>query len=75
MKSEFHCCTIGCPKPAEWVIYPQNGKPYDDTHACTEHVGGMLSDAYEHRIFPIQVAIEQSEQYRASPSAPGGEGL
>ncbi len=44
------CCQIDCEEPAEWEIYAE-GVP--DTVACTEHVGELLTDAQEHRIFRI----------------------
>jgi len=46
-----HCCQIGCEKEAEWEIYA-DGVP--DTTACTEHVGELLTDANEHRIFRLE---------------------
>ena len=50
------CCQKDCKKDAEWEIYA-DGVP--DTMACTEHVGELLTDANEHRIFhapsPTQV--------------------
>ncbi len=44
---------IGCQKDAEWEIWHGNG-PDDNTVACTEHVGEMLTDAPEHRIYPVE---------------------
>jgi len=49
-KTKEHCCKIGCIKDAEWGIYA-DGVP--DTSACTEHIGELLTDAKEHRIFRI----------------------
>jgi len=46
-----HCCELNCTKDAEWEIYA-DGVP--DTAACTEHVGELLTDAKEHRIFRIK---------------------
>lgn len=48
-----HCCQIDCKKDAEWEIYA-DGVP--DTTACTKHVGELLTDANEHRIFHIAKA-------------------
>jgi hypothetical protein len=52
------CCYIvnqetheGCPKPAEWEIWDSPG-PCGDTLACSDHVGHLLSDGPEHRVYP-----------------------
>ncbi len=45
------CCQLTCKKPAEWEIYTKD----DNTVACTEHVGELLTDAKEHRIFRFPV--------------------
>ncbi len=46
-----------CENPAEWEIweYDEKGRcgPDNFTDACTEHVGDLLSDQPEHRIFSI----------------------
>ncbi len=42
------CCQIDCTKDAEWEIYAD---AVPDTVACTDHVGELLTDANEHRIF------------------------
>lgn len=44
---------IGCPKTAEWQIW-HGTSPDDNTFSCTEHVGEMLTDAPEHRIYPVE---------------------
>lgn len=49
-KPKEHCCQIDCNEDAEWEIYAE-GVP--DTAACTKHVGELLTDAKEHRIFRI----------------------
>jgi hypothetical protein len=42
----------GCRKDAEWEIYGSNG--YEDVaHACTEHVGPLLSDGGRHEVYPV----------------------
>jgi hypothetical protein len=53
------CCYIkkdsgvACSNVAEWAII--HGPTVDDyTEACTEHVGDLLTDAPEHRIYPIR---------------------
>jgi len=54
------CCCIPdqnrldrrCQNDAEWTI--EHGPTPDDyTESCTEHVGTMLTDAVEHRIYRI----------------------
>lgn len=47
------CCKLDCQHESEWVIYDGAG-PEDYTEACTVHVGDLLSDAPEHRIYPKQ---------------------
>ncbi|HDZ13422.1 hypothetical protein LCGC14_0621970 [marine sediment metagenome] len=46
-----HCCQLECKKDAEWEIF--TNKPHSDAAVCTEHVGELLTDAQEHRIFRI----------------------
>ncbi len=52
------CCWIGgwrnrpCRASAEWLIVHGPG-PEDYTHACTDHVGELLTDASEHRIYRL----------------------
>jgi len=54
MKQQLHCCKIGCKAPPQWIIYQvPSPEPYELRHACTAHVGDMLTDAPEHHIFPI----------------------
>jgi len=48
--SKEQCCQIDCKKDAEWEIYADS---VPDTVACTEHVGELLTDAVEHRIFRL----------------------
>lgn len=48
------CCKLGCEHKAEWRIFNGPG-PEDYTEACTPHVGELLSDAPEHRVYPIVV--------------------
>jgi hypothetical protein len=54
-----HCCYIdrdraACPVGAEWEIW-DGVQPYFDhyLHACTEHVGALLTDLPEHRVYRI----------------------
>lgn len=57
---EAHCCCIpdqenldeGCPAPAKWIIV-HGDLPDEYTHSCTEHIGELLTDAPEHRIYPL----------------------
>ena len=44
-----------CGMEALWEIFPEGGRPYNSVLACTEHVGDMLSDAYLHRVYNIEV--------------------
>jgi len=58
MKSE--CCFIGevsgfqCGNEGEWRIFWTPFGLEDYTESCTRHVGEMLTDAVEHRIFSIE---------------------
>lgn len=53
-----HCCYVGsksgasCGNQAEWRIVSGNG-PDDYTESCTRHVGEMLTDAPEHRVYSL----------------------
>ena len=40
-----------CTSPAEWEIIPMPFHPDANTLACSKHVGALLTDAVEHRIF------------------------
>lgn len=42
---------VGCGKAAEWELV-HGPRPDDYTHACSEHLGGLLTDAKEHRVYP-----------------------
>lgn len=46
------CCEIDCLKPAEWTIV-SGSSPDDYTEACTLHVGELLCDAAEHKVYPL----------------------
>jgi len=54
------CCCIPdqsrldrrCENDAEWVI-EYGPTPDDYTESCTDHVGIMLTDAVEHRVYRI----------------------
>lgn len=54
------CCYIGehvglqCGNEAIWRICNHPYGPDDYTDSCTRHVGEMLTDAPEHRIFPLE---------------------
>jgi len=43
---------VSCPRAAEWEIHFAHDA-MRPTEACTEHVGVLLSDDSEHRIYPI----------------------
>lgn len=42
----------GCQNDAEWQIV-SGSCDSDCTESCTEHIGGLLTDAAEQRIYPI----------------------
>lgn len=50
-KDFAYCCMIGCHRPAEWQIESAGSL---HTHACTAHVGELLTDGPEHRLTPIR---------------------
>lgn len=56
-RTDCLCCFIRdpnrCIKTAEWEILSSDPTQYDITHACTEHVGAMLSDSPRHSIVPL----------------------
>lgn len=60
MTQTTECCYIGektglpCGNAAEWRIcwVPFNVDDY--TEACTRHVGELLTDAPEHRIYSLE---------------------
>ena len=41
-----------CEAGASWQIW-HGPSPEDYTEACTDHVGELLTDAPEHRVYPI----------------------
>lgn len=66
------CCYIdektgeSCHAKAEWEL--RHGHGIDDyTHCCTEHVGVLLTDAAEHRIYPLG-SKEFIEAWHAQPA-------
>ncbi|HUU93205.1 MAG TPA: hypothetical protein VM238_18580 [Phycisphaerae bacterium] len=42
----------GCQNEAKWEIWGDPGRG-EYTEACTDHVGALLDDSKEHRLFPI----------------------
>ena len=44
-----------CKRVAEWFIWAPPD-PYNYTVACTEHVGDLLWDATEFRVYPMDFA-------------------
>jgi len=64
-KSELFCCFVGdsgrCEALAEWIV-AYGASPDDLTHSCTTHVGELLSDAKEHRIYPIECESARPEE-------------
>jgi len=58
--SVARCCFIApasgsCEQPAEWEIKntTEGADPYDYTHACTQHVGGLLTEGGDHAVYPV----------------------
>ena len=54
---ERKCCfldngIVSCGSNAEWEIH-EHGKLYETVDACTKHVGDLLTDSPEHRIYPV----------------------
>jgi hypothetical protein len=46
------CCFLPCNEKAEWIIV--HGLTCDDvTESCTKHMGDLMTDAKEHRIYRI----------------------
>lgn len=61
--SERKCCFLQerssdpltpCGAPAEWELYGSN-EPREPVDACTVHVGALLDDSPETRVYPIPV--------------------
>jgi hypothetical protein len=49
---EPHCCLVGCDADADVEI--RHGPKADDyTHACTAHIGDLLTDEYQHTITAV----------------------
>ena len=51
------CCFIDregddCGRVAEWGIY-HGSEPHEYTESCTGHVGDLLTDAPEHKVYPL----------------------
>lgn len=46
------CCEPKCELDAKWEIWWGNA-PDDGTHACDEHVGGLLESDAENRVYSI----------------------
>ena len=53
-----YCCKIGCDKPAEVIIWYGNN-PDDYTESCLSHIGDLLTDATEHRLYRIEKKIKK----------------
>jgi hypothetical protein len=66
MSERLTCCYIGektkleCGNDAEWEIWHGVG-PDDNTLSCTRHVGEMLTDAAEHRVYPVDVSARTTQ--------------
>lgn len=48
-EKKLHCCAVGCDNDAD-VEIRHGSAPDDFTHACTEHIGDLLTDEYQHTI-------------------------
>lgn len=55
-ENERICCFPDCEKLAEWVIV-HGQAPDDYTESCSVHVGELLTDAPEHKIYPIRRGV------------------
>lgn len=47
------CCHIPCDKDAEWVMMYTPFGLDEYTHSCSGHLGDMMTDGYEHRIYHV----------------------
>lgn len=55
------CCWPDCDNLAEWEI--RDGPGLEDyTESCTKHVGNLLQDKPEHRIYPIEQEVRDAEK-------------
>lgn len=57
ISKEQKCCFPDCMKSAKWKICIHHESKFaciESTFACTEHVGELLTDAFEYRVFPIE---------------------
>lgn len=61
-----HCCYIGCKKQAEWQLI-HGRSPDDYTESCTEHVGHLLTDTPEIRIYHIRSVKSKLGMYGETP--------
>lgn len=53
------CCFIPCDKDAEWeVVHGENPQVDDYTHACSDHLGHLLTDDSVHTVTPISAPAE-----------------
>jgi hypothetical protein len=53
MPRPSYCCFLPCESYAEWTIVT-GPSPDDVTESCTAHVGELLTDAAEHRVYPLE---------------------
>ena len=55
MSPALVCCKPDCAAPAEWEVWDRI-EPYSEhyLHACSEHLGWMLSDAPVHEVYPVE---------------------
>lgn len=69
----LRCCyadpvdsAVRCPRLADWELHYGVGFE-DHTHACSGHLGFMLTDAEEHRVYRLR----PSEPLQAQPRVSG----
>jgi hypothetical protein len=68
MSDPLLCCyadpvepAVACAASADWEVHHGLG-PEDCTHACSEHLGFMLTDAEEHRVYRLDESAPLQEQ-------------
>lgn len=65
------CSHPACTKDAEWVIV--SGHTKDDwREACTAHVGELLPDGQEHKVYPVDQG--QPDEHSGTGGGPSGDG-
>lgn len=58
MDNPLRCCDLTCDAPAEWLLTDGIKPKHDDyTHACTAHVGALLTNAAQTVVTPLGTAF------------------